>query len=1097
MRSFRRLTLLLIALLVCMPAIAQFTSGIEGTVQDQSGAAIPGAEVTITDNRLGVQRNLKTNEAGHFRIDNLAASNYTTSVEAAGFQKWQIEAFDLRVGEIRTLSPVLSVGATSASITVSAAEATVNLTSATTEAVISQVDLQQTPMPGQNIFALAALSPGITGNAVQSGDNYTNEYAININAAGQRQEANGYMIDNAFVDTPSRAGGTSLSPNPEIVQSLNVKTNDFDAEKGRHSGATVIVYTTSGSNDFHGSVNYYFRNDALQARTQFQSKLQPFARNEIGVTFGGPIIKNKLFAFGSVDVLRSSSNSSGTITAETQEFYNWAKNWAHTYYPGSLGASILGQAPPQKYPTSNFRSLSYMLTNDNSPFPLPASIANDTNLQAMNVMGTTTYNYSVPKNGYQWSFRVDSYLTSKDRIYVSAIRDSMNSENRNTRPYLSITSSSYSDFVNINWTHTFSPRLLNQMGANLIRPEGQSNPSPSQVIPYLTVNGVQNFSNWGAGNYTQNTYGWHDVITSTVKSHEIKFGIELDNVREADHQNSAANRPSYTFANLLDLIQDKPYYESAPPVNLTTMKIAGYDRRYRNLYQGYFVQDNWKVTPSLTLTAGLRYDSLGHVLKVITPALSRLTLGSGATANEQIANATIGKSSNQSDEILDHNAWLLSPRVGFSWNVFKNSKTAVRGGFGIYSDVPPYVNLVDSIASNLPNRFTPVINYYSDGSKPTFALCDAPNGFNQNCPIIVPTVNFDPRGGIVGYKASIGGYPTTYGLGQVDNWTLSVQQQVRDNLVVEINYSGSAAHHLPVFSDINRYAGDMIANKGSQKRLNPSFSTMNYWSTDGNSIGHFGSILISRPPTRGFSIQGVYTFGKALDVFSHSGSLSSGSATTTTSIIQRENPHAQRGRADFDIRQQFSATGSWMLPNIAKTGWKKQAFGNWQLGGTWMLQSGLPLTVYTAQSFKATYDSAGNVIGNTGGDYNADGNNYDVPNVPSFGRHLSGMKKANYLKGIFAASSFPAPALGVEGNLGRNTYDNPGFNSANVSATKFITVPWFFRESMKVEAKAEVYDLFNRANLGNVTGNMNSSLFGTSTSQRTVRYMQFHLRTSF
>jgi hypothetical protein len=286
-------------------------------------------------------------------------------------------------------------------------------------------------------------------------------------------------------------------------------------------------------------------------------------------------------------------------------------------------------------------------------------------------------------------------------------------------------------------------------------------------------------------------------------------------------------------------------------------------------------------------------------------------------------------------------------------------------------------------------------------------------------------------------------------------------------------------------------------NKGQSLGLNPNFGSMPYGTTDANSIGHFGSAIIKHQSVHGFTLNGIYTYGKALDTFSSSGSLDGGSVSSTTPEIQNMDLKAQRGRADFDIRQQFSATGTWTSPSSYASPLTRDALGGWQVGGVWLLQSGLPFTVYTSASFQPVFDNSGNVIGNTGGDYNADGYNWDVPNVPSFGAHLSGKKKGDYLNGLFTASQFPAPSLGEEGSLGRNTYDRPGYNNLDFTLGKSFNSPWFFGEKMKIEAKGEVINLFNRTNLNGVTSDMSSSLFGHSTSQLPARYLQLHLRASF
>jgi hypothetical protein len=1069
-------------------AFAQFLSGIEGTVRDPSGASVTGAKIALTDNRLGVTKKVFTNQSGYFRVDSIAASTYSLEVQKEGFKTWKEPGLVLQVGETRTLAPILEVGSVSAEVTVSADVLSLDLESPTTGNVISSESVQQAPLIGQNVYGLSALTPGLTGSALNSGDNYTSEYAININAAGLRQEMNGYMIDGAYTDTPSRGGGTSISPNPEIVESIRVETNTFDAQKGRNAGATVDVFTKSGTNDFHGTVDYYFTNNTLTARQETQSTLAASQRNETSATFGGPVMKNKLFLFGAIDVLRSSSANSYSTTVETQDFDNWAK----ANLPNSLGTKALLMAPPQTFPTSNFVTVGQIT---GSAFPLPSGIPS-----TLNALGTANINYTQPKNGYQWNVRGDAYLGPNDRLYVDGMRTSTTQLNSTARPAMNDTGFGSSDFVNVDWTHTFSPHLVNEGGGNMIRPMGSNAGVPAFQIPYVNVNGMNGFSNWGPGNFVQTTVGWRDVLTATVKSHTLKIGFEQDNVREADDQQTGAGgRPTYNFNSLLDFVQGDAFSETGSPVDLTTHKQAAWSYDRRALYTGVYIQDDWKVMPRLTVNAGIRYDALAHLFAIKSPKLTNFEFGQGATLNAQIANGKVAFTPN--DYFVDQNPKAFNPRVGFSWDVFGKGKTALRGGIGMFADQPPFINMT-SQTGNLPLIFSPSISKLQ-GQTPVFQWCSPPSGYLSVCPVLdTSNVTLNSSNGVlingVLQRANVTGYNPNITLAQVYDWTLSLQQELPGNLTLEVNYSASAAHHLPVLNTpINRFAGDLIVNKGSSLGLNPNFGSISWGTSDANSSGNYGTVMLSRRASHGLSMRGIYTYGKALDTFSNSGSLDSGSITSSTNLIQSFDLKGQRGRADYDMRQQFSADGTWTVPNHFSNLMARNVIGGWQFAGTWILQSGLPFTVYNGAPFNPVFDKNGNVIGNTGGDYNADGDNYDVPNAPTFGRHLSGMKKSNYLKGLFQASAFPAPALGSEGNLGRNTYDRPGYNNCNLAATKFFTTPWFFGEKMKVEAKAEVNNLFNRVNLNGVDSDMEDSLFGHSTSQLPARSLQLHLRASF
>ncbi len=1069
-------------------AFAQFSSGVEGTAKDQSGAVVAGAKVKLTDTRLGVTKDTTTNQDGYFRIDSIAASSYSLQIQMTGFKTYGQSDLVLQVGEIRTLSPVLEVGSVSADVTVSAGAVTLNTESATTGAVISEETVQETPLPGQNVYGLSALTPGMTGSAVTSGDNYTNEYAININAAGLRQEQNGFQIDGAYTNTPSRGGGTSISPNPEIVSSMDIRTNDFDATKGRNGGATVDVYTKSGTNKFHGTVDYYFTNNDLTGLTHFESTVPTFQRNEMGATFGGPIIKDKFFIFGAIDVLRSSTTSAGQYTVETKDF----ESYVTTNFPNSVANQVLTAAPPQDFPTTGIQTVAQLEVNTPGYFAPPPGIP-----AGLDAVGLANISFSVPKNGYQWDVRGDYYPNKSDRFYVTTIRTYDTSAGATPRPALNIPQSNSSDFVSVDWTHTFSSRLLNEGGANMIRPYGADLPTATEAIPYINVTGLQGFSNWGPGNFTQTTLGWRDVMTATVKTHTLKFGFDQFNIREADSQSGAFDRPTYNFNNLLDFVQDEAVSESATPVNLTTHLEAPYNRRYRALYTGIYLQDDWKVRPNLTVNAGIRYDSMANFFSILSPQLTNFTLGTGSTLDTEVADGVTGLA--KSSHVLDHSLWGINPRLGFSYQPFHSGRTAIRGGYGLFSDQPPYIHITDITAGNLPNFFTPSLSVQS-GTTPNFQLCAAPSGFTEQCPVVSTTnVVLNSSGGVVGQRANLGGYDPNYKLTQVEDWTLSIQQELPWHLAAELNYSGSAAHHLPVFNqDINRFAGDLIQNNGTLTRLNPNFGDINYASSNANSIGNYGSALLQRRLNKGFAIRGIYTVGKALDTFSTSGSLDGGEATQfLDSEIENGNLKFQRGRSDFDIHQQFSADGTWLVPNHYRTALERNVLGGWEFGGVWIVQTGLPFSVYTSASFNPVYNSAGQLIGNKGGDYNADGSNYDVPNAPAFGNHLNGQKKSDYLNGIFTASQFPVPALGTEGNLGRNTFDGPGYNNVDFTFEKYFTTPFFFGERMKIELKGETFNLFNRSNLTGVISDLSNGSFGKATNQLPPRSLQFHIRASF
>lgn len=1100
--------LLLLFGLAGRPAFAQFTSGIDGIVHDTSGAVIANARVTVTDLRLGVSRTVQSGQDGYFRIDGLAASTYTVEIQMTGFESWKQGGLTLQIAEIRTITPELQVGAVSTSVEVSATTATVDLETPNTGAIISNQTLAETPLTGQNIYGLASLSPGMTGGGITTAgnDNYTNEYAVNINAAGLRQEENGYQIDDGYTNTPSRGGGTSISPNPEIVSSVNVSTNDFDVSKGRNAGATVDVYTVSGSNQLHGTGDFYYTNDALSGLTHFENTVPSFVRKEAGATLGGPILKNKLFGFAALDELRESSPSSYTATVETQDFFNWAK----ANEPNTIGFQMLSMAPPQHYPTTGLETVATYESTAGTPgyFPAPANIP-----ATMDIIGTIPVSYSSSKNGYQWSFRVDYYLGKNDRLYGDSIRTRYTTPGGGTRPASVQGNKNSSDFVNFNWTHTFNAHLLNQTGVNLIRPYGSNvTQTATEGIPYINVTNLAGFGVWAPGNFTQSTYSWRDVMTATVKTHTLKFGADLFNTREVDHQQGAFTKPTFNYRNLLDFIQDEPVYQSGPDVNLQNHQQAPYDRDYRDFIMGFFGEDSWKMHPQFTLNLGLRYDGMVNFFSINRPTLARFNLGSGSSWNEQVASGNAALVGN--DKVLNHNIGGFEPRVGFSWDVFGKGRTALRGGFGVFEDQPPYLHITDSTAGNLPNYFNPIDDVTAGGPIPKPFICTPSGAWDQICPVLdTSNISINSSGGAVLngaiYRAGMGGYDPNFKMQQVLAWSLSVQQELRYNMIGELNYSGTAAHHLLEFdNDINRFPGDLIVNNNVLTRLNPNFATVAFAKSDANSSGNYVSGSLTRRYSHGLAVRGIYTFGKALDELSQAQSLDSGSITAQSDYYVSNDLRGQRGRADFDIRQQFTADGVWDVPNSYSSKLLRYTLGGWQFGGKWIGDTGLPFTVTNNSAFIPICSGGAalvnnqcpagtTIVGDAGGDYNADGYNVKLPDAPSFGRRLSGRSKQQFLNGIFIASAFPTPPLGQEGNLGRNTYDEPGYKDMDFTFEKYFSVPFFFDERLKMEGKGEVFNLFNRTNLGTVDSVLTDSTFGKSTSQLPSRSLQMHLRVSF
>jgi hypothetical protein len=318
-----------------------------------------------------------------------------------------------------------------------------------------------------------------------------------------------------------------------------------------------------------------------------------------------------------------------------------------------------------------------------------------------------------------------------------------------------------------------------------------------------------------------------------------------------------------------------------------------------------------------------------------------------------------------------------------------------------------------------------------------------------------------------------------------------VQKDLGHNLILEADYNGSHSDHLYVQTDVNRFPGDLIQNVGVQTRLNPNFGTVIFGRTIGVADGNFGTIMLSKRMSRDWQIRGIYTFGKATDELSSNDN----GTNNSENVINSLDVPAQHGLADFDVARRFALDSLWTLPSPFRTGLGKTLLGGWQMSGIVVLQSGTPFTVYTSAPF-APVITGGVVTGLQAGsgDFNADGYTYDVPNAPPPGTVHTG-NRSDFIAGFAPFAAFPQPALGSEGNLGRNTYFGPGLANVNMQFSKA-----FVFERYSFEFRADLFNIFNRVNLldSSVVSDLsNTTQFGQATQQSFARYAQFGLHFSF
>jgi hypothetical protein len=389
---------------------------------------------------------------------------------------------------------------------------------------------------------------------------------------------------------------------------------------------------------------------------------------------------------------------------------------------------------------------------------------------------------------------------------------------------------------------------------------------------------------------------------------------------------------------------------------------------------------------------------------------------------------------------------------------------------------------VNSNRANSPDFATPTVSAFNAGT--TLADFSYMRGNPDGSGFLPPpgtSFQIDSNGGLVGIRTAVGGVDQHYKIPMVQNWSLSIQRRIGTDLVVEADYFGTHSDNLYVQTDVNRFAGDLVVNGGNLARLNPSFSSIVFGRTIGIANSNIASFGVSKRFAKRYGFHAFYTFGRSLDDVSSNDNGVSGSSGGSEGVIDAQNPYGQYARSDYDVKRRLSIDAVWDIPGF-RTGIAGAITKGWTASPVIILQSGLPFTVYTSGAYPD-------------GDYNADGFGFDVPNTPAFGNHVSS-SRSQFIKGIFAASDFPVPAPGVEGNLGRNTYEGPGLANVNFSLRRAFGIP-LFGEKASLQVRGEILNLFNRVNLTNPVSDLNSGFFGQSTDQNLPRQIQVTAKFSF
>ena len=1043
--------------LAALPVLAQFSSSIEGTVTDRSGAVLPGTAVTITNNATAIARKAVTSNEGFYRVVDLGPGQYTVSLEHTGFRTSEQRNVALATSETVRVNATLEVGGTGEKVTVEADVPQVETEQGRISGNITTQDLKELPLNGRNLYNVVALTPGVSGRGLAAtfgaggggtnNDSFAAENQPEMYANGQRVESNNYLLDDMSVNSLARGGVANLTPNPDSIAEIRVISNNFSAVNGRSSAGQVEIISKSGTNSFRGGVSEYFQNNTLADRNVFETTVPVFRRNEFAYYLGGRVIRNRTFFFTSFDGLRQSGARAGVTTVETQQFANYVE----TTYPKSIAANLFQNYRPISYPTYNFKTLTAVTGGIAPPAGIPE-------------YGSVSYVPAAYRNGQQFSGRIDHELRpGKDKLYGNLYRTWANTLNGGVRPAFDRPGNEYGTFVSLNEIHIFNPNQINELRGDMMRVVGTNVIPPNINVPAISIPSVSGFSTNGyPSGYFQTSLNFKDIFTWTRGSHTIKIGGEVRRMR-GNSINTSNFIPTYAFSSILTFAADNALTETRlvdPRTGLPAVNEVG----LRDYEYALFINDDWKVTRNFTVNAGFRYENYTSPTE-INGLLRNVVFGQGSTFDQRLAGATVQTVKN----FFPSGSGNPAPRFGFAWDPDGKGKTSIRGGFGLAFDrlfMTPLLNF----RGNPPLRATATLGAQY-GTSFTYALGN-PTAPYLGFPIDPALqLGLNAANGIKGARVSVYGVDPNLRTAYAENWFFGLQRELPWGIVAEADYTGSAGRHLYDEYDTNRFAGDLLTNN-TFHGYNPYFSQVYFLTSGSNSSYHAGTFSMKRRFANGVTLRGSYTFSKTID-----------DTDTLTNIATYEdasNRGLDKALAGFNVRHRLSINGIWALPFLRNNhSLAGQTIGGWQLSGMAIFQTGFPLNIVNA-SYPA-------------GDYNADGTAGDRPNAPSSAIARSGYSRQQFLSGIFPASAFPIPTKGANGNLGRNAFTGPGYQEIDMSLDKIVS----FREHYRVEFRIEAFNVLNRVNLNPPTADLSSGTFGQSTSTLLPRQFQAGIRVEF
>jgi outer membrane receptor protein involved in Fe transport len=1021
------------------------TATLSGTVTDNKGAVVPDVSITISSAATGLKRQTTTNSEGFFIVPLLPPGSYSVRAQRAGFAPVEIDNVELPVAGQVARDISLRVGGIGDEVNISAAAPLLQTDTSALAEVVGNRQVDLLPINGRDFRRLTTLLPG-SGPRSQRGS--LGSFTVN----GQREKANIFLVDgvdnnDSFRNQPSfNQGGVTGAPATlmpvDALGEFTLQTQGA-AEYGRNSGAIVNIALKSGTNGFHGTAYDFLRNDNLDARNFFETRKNEFRNNNFGGVLGGPIIKDRTFFFAGYEGQREFVFSPLVVTVPSAADLAAARqiNAAAGLTESPLSTSIL-----QLFPQPN-----------------------------LNVVAGNNYSFAAPNTNNSDNFLVkidhrfnDSYTLSGRYIFGDGDQVfPLTTGSGSPLPDYQTVVPTRVQLLGLNLSQILSPNIVNETRVAYNRFVQTFTPldadfDPASIglvtgamsLPTITITGYVPLgapTNVPRGRVSS-AYQFVDNLTWTRQLHTFKMGGEYRRAIVNSFNDQLA-RGRLNFNRPATICDDSsPDDCQAIPASINSLAdflagrvsttgtaiLRGATRRdtFTNNF-GLFVQDDWKVTPRLTLNLGLRYEYLG-IFREQYNRLSNFVPDAGLVP--------VGEAGLDSLYEPDYNNF--APRLGFAFDLTGVGHTILRGGYGWYYDTPSQdYFLLQGFQNAGPG--SPALN-----PLPGLGV------FNLTFPDGA-TIPYGPNVPIFG--AASGSLPTTnisiFGVDlnlrtpYIQNYNLNLQHELRPGSILQISYVGSRGTKLFRVRDINQATPGPAASRQQRRPFNaqfPQFSFINYLETSANSNYNALQTTFKQRLARGLNLYAAYTWSKSID------DASNGIDSGTRGVSFPQDSHnlrAERAVSVFDLRHRFTLNFTYDVNFLANlfSSLPKRLTEGWQLGGIYTGQSGSPITPFLSidNSRTAELNDRPNLVGD-----------------PNSGPRRPG--------GWFNEAAFALPADQTFGTSPRNVIIGPDYHSVDFSMNKLTKVT----ERISLQFRAEIFNLFNRANFSLPNVDFNSTSFG-------------------